>query len=200
MFAAVAFLGLTSGVCQAAPPKPAPAVFVTRNYGITFASPIGTTYCPLPAGWIGSDHGTIVFLVPPGKCGGAGYPSNGRGFRPSDVRRIEVYYGYALDDAELSPAPCDRIGTTRLFGVDHAICETRDRMTIRQTVRAGYLLDEKSEVSITLVTTAERLAQDCVPFQQLVTSVRACSSKSRVSVRKETKFGTGPACPEGTFY
>ena len=74
----------------------APPVYVSPNYNLSFRSPPGAYYCPLPKGWVGSDHGTILFLQRPARCGGAGYPSSSRGFEPAGLSRIDVYYGYRL--------------------------------------------------------------------------------------------------------
>jgi hypothetical protein len=67
------------GETLSAHPLPVPALYVTKNYGLMVRVPPRRTYCPLPADWVGSDHGTTVFLVPPADCAAtAGYPSTAR--------------------------------------------------------------------------------------------------------------------------
>ena|SRR5215472_294217 len=53
---------------QTQPPLPAPGLYVTSNYGLMAKIPKGLTYCPLPEGWEGSDHGTVLFIEPPSGC------------------------------------------------------------------------------------------------------------------------------------
>ena len=55
-------------------PIPTPPIFVTPVYALTFRSPSATTICALPVDWTGSDHGTVMFLLPPKQCGGARFP------------------------------------------------------------------------------------------------------------------------------
>src|SRR5271156_6676533 len=85
-------------------PTPAPSLYVTENYALTFRTPPHTTICALPDSWVGSDHGTVIFLAPPRSCGRPGFPSSSRGFR-GNVPRIEVYYAYRVEE---TPAPSCR--------------------------------------------------------------------------------------------
>ena len=64
-------------------PRRAVGDFTSSNYAITFKAPDYTYYCPLPDGWEGSDHGTILFLASPSACYGAGYPSSVADLNPA---------------------------------------------------------------------------------------------------------------------
>jgi hypothetical protein len=179
-------------------PKPAPPVFVTSNYGLTFKTPPGSFYCPLPDDWVGSDHGTVVFLASPGVCGGAGYASSSRNFL-GDVPRIEIYYGYWFGDEERSP-PCNTAGTAKLLSEAHPLCrEDKDaRVNIRVWTR--YMADSSAEVVVTLVTEPGRLHRDMATLITLTNSMRTCSFVW-TEHGKKLATGKGPRCPqEGTHF
>lgn len=89
-------------------PIPTPPIFVAGDYALTFRAPPNTTTCPFPADWVGSNHGTVVFLRPPKGCGGVGYPSSSRSFS-ENVPRIEVFHAYWIGDPGTGPKPCRRV-------------------------------------------------------------------------------------------
>ena len=186
----------------AAAPKAAPLRFTTQLYALTMLSPANGSYCPLPPDWVGSDHGTIVFLERPRVCGGAGYPSSGRGFRPANAPRIEVYYAYWMEEDEPPPPPCHRVGDVRLFSRLHPICQAHDDGMITQTVQGRYRADIESQVILTLVTTPDRLGRDGAAFRRMVESIRTCKATWHDAGHKSKGFtiGTGQPCPAGTFY
>jgi hypothetical protein len=205
MILALAFPVLMLATAGASAPAPAPAQFVSFNYAITFASPKTASYCPLPADWVGSDHGTILFLEPPEACGNAGYASSGRSFTP-DAPRIEVYYGYAFppEDGD-PPKPCARHGTSRLFGADRPLCGLQTRGMSVFWVSATYEGNTK-EAAFTLVTTQARLPGDLARFRALTASARGCTA-SYVPLDEGGKplgpaeqNGCGPPCPPGSFF
>jgi len=181
-------------------PEPVPPIFVSDTHGLTFSPPKGSTYCPLPSDWVGSDHGTIIFLEPPRTCGGAGYPSSSRGFQPFNTPRIEVYYSYW--DAEDAPAPpsCNPVGDAELFGHDQPVCSARTGALVEKTVRATYMADSESHVVITLVTTANRLQRDTIVFQDMVKTIQTCSSDFRTNNGKSFTVGIGRTCPKDGRY
>jgi len=180
-------------------PKPAPPIFVTSNYGLTFKAPPGSFYCPLPDGWVGSDHGTTVFLQSPEACGGAGYASSSRNFL-GDVPRIEIYYGYWFADEERAPPPCDMAGRTKLLSEPRPLCREDKDTRVNIRVWARYMADSPAEVVVTLVTEPGRLDRDIATLITLTVSMRTCSF---VWTEHGKKFatGTGPSCPEdGTHF
>ena len=189
------------------PPKRATGDFTSTNYAITFKAPENAFYCPLPKDWVGSDHGTVVFLAPPKACYGAGYPSSGRGFEPGDLPRIEVFYAYDLDDPESGhkPPPCNAAGTTLLFGKAASLCqETKDGLTII-TADGRYTADQPALLSATLVVSAADAPRFLPTFKAVLASIHPCRDKWEAAdehgkTLKSGYIGHGPACPNGQWY
>ncbi len=180
-------------------PLPAPPVYVTENYTLTFRPPAGVTYCPLPKGWVGSDHGTVLFLVPPERCGGAGYPSNGREFSPN-VPRIEVFYGY-WDADDMTPPACPQpIGATVLMGQDRPLCRAKADGMETVSVRAEYSNDSPAAVTFTLATTPERFDKDLEILRDMVASARTCQASIPVLDRPPLIWESGKPCPSGRWF
>lgn len=178
--------------CLAGPPKPAPAAYATPNYALTFQVPPGLTYCPMPADWVGSDHGTTLFLTPPKACGGVGLPSGGRGFTPARTPRIEIYYGWRSEDDPARPCRRPR-GTVRFFGGRATLCRVRRDGLAGVELHARYRLSSSdAEAVFTLLTMRRRLARDLERFEALAQSARAC-----VPEGAEKGFGSGAPCPPG---
>ena len=174
--------------------RPLPAVkpYVSENYGVAFEPPPGLTYCPLPANWVGSDHGTDLFLTPPSDCGGAGFPSSGRAYDP-DVPRIFLYYGWALDEGE-GVRKCDGrpLNGLRLFGHLAKGCRTDKGEIVSIEIRAMHqALGNPVEVSLTLGTTHARLQHDFAIFKQLAAATKACKPDWA------TSSSPAPSCPKG---
>lgn len=195
----IALLSLAPAALPAAPPRPAPRVYATHQYVLTFRTPPGATYCPLPAGWIGSDHGTTVFLERPRDCGeGAGYPSTSRSFAPGNVARINLFYVYRPVDP-MPPVRCRRVGRLVLLGRVRPLCRTEEGGMIRISVGAPYRADIAAEATMTLVTRPARLAGDLATFRRVAASLRTCRATWRER-RRPFSFGSGPPCPRvGTF-
>jgi hypothetical protein len=191
---AVCLAAAGAAPATAEPPRRTPSQFATGQHGLTFRVPRGTTYCPLPRGWIGSDHGTVIFLERPRDCGGAGYPSSGRGFDPGNVARINVYYSYWMGEDEPPPAPCHQVATVRMLRRMRPVCQSREAGQIVWEVSARYRADLESEAVLRLVTRPERLSLDAPLFRALVASLRTCSEVWR-NGRKSFVVGVGPRCP-----
>ena len=179
----------------AAGPKPAPARYATGNYGLTFSVPRGATYCPLPRNWVGSDHGTTLFLERPRRCGGAGFPSSSRGFAPETVARIDIYYGFSFGD-DAPRLACHRVGTIAFLGGTRPICETREGGGVVRSVTGLYdSVGAEAEAVVTLVSRPERLSRDMVAFRALARSLWACNGGWR---RPDgSLMGKGRPCPKG---
>ncbi len=198
------WIGLAGGrlfmsVAWANGPLPAPAQYTTHNYGLTFATPAGSTYCPLPQGWMGSDHGTVLFPVRPRACAGAGYPSSGRGFSPTSTPRIEVYYAYWMGEDEPKSPPCHVDGWTSLMGRRRAICLGHRDGMITEAVSARYSAD-LDRVTVTLVTVPARRERDLAAFDSLTASVQSCATHFTGGAGKTVVSGTGQACPVGGWF
>ena len=181
---ALAIICLAASPLLAAQPRPAPPVYATANHGLTFRTLPGMTYCPLPTGWVGSDHGTILFLDRPRRCGGAGYPSGSRDFEP-EVARIEVYYGYAFEEASRRPRCAG--ARLRFFGAWRRLCTERQGGMIRASLHATY--GSGREADLALVTRQARLATDLRIFRRLAATVRSCSGE-----------GPGTRCPRVPWF
>jgi hypothetical protein len=178
-------------------PIPAPKAFASEQYGLTFQTPRDGSYCALPADWSGSDHGTVIFLAPPKKCFGAGYPSSGRGF-DGNVPRIEVFYAYdvADDDEASKPPPCKTIGRVRFLGEVRRLCEKSSRQGVQVSVSAKYSADQPAETTLTLLTSHAHLADHLSKFKKLLESTTTCSATWHDDKGgKPFTTGSGPACP-----
>jgi hypothetical protein len=178
-------------------PKLAPAQFTTDQYGLTFHVPNRATYCPLPKDWVGSDHGTVVFLERPTRCGGAGYPSSGRGFDPGDASRFELFYAYWMGEDEPPDPPCHRVGRTLFMGKNRPICESREGGVITRTISARYFTDIEAKAYFSLVTRPQRLSTDMAAFRSAAASFRTCTAIWHDPQHKTKDFttGHGPLCP-----
>ena len=198
--ALLAWLMLGS-VAWAGGPKPAPPVFVSVNYALTFRSPPNAMICPLAPDWVGTDHGTTIFLAPPGDCGGAGFASSNRGFSNTPPR-IEVYYQYWLHDPNTPPPRCRRtVGSIKLIGKARPLCRAKDNGTLELSASAAYSADARAWVLVSLVTTPDRLKADTAALRNLAASVKPCRQTWSTTDGRSGVFGTGAACPaDGVFF
>jgi len=162
-------------------------------------APARTTYCPLPPGWEGSDHGTVIFLEPPRYCAGVGYPSSSRDFGPN-VPRFEVYYGNALEEYEAKPPKCFRAASLMLLGAARALCRAPDRDRLVLWSRATYPAISTAELVLTLVTTPDRLTRDLSRFRKFAATVHSCREFDRRLRGKASRWGVGAPCPKGDWY
>ncbi|MDB5710916.1 MAG: hypothetical protein JWL96_2986 [Sphingomonas bacterium] len=197
----IAALLMLLGATTGPPPERAtPPVFVTVNYGLTFRAPPGSYYCPLQPDWVGSDHGTVIFLDRPKMCDGAGGVSNYRGFLPVNVPRIEVFYAYALDPEDRLPPPkCVSAGRVVLFGAPRKLCVERHHGVSTYHVEADYRFDSTGTLEVTLVTDDRRRRGDLTMLRRFLSSVAACHSKTwHRERRRDGNFLAN--CPEGDWY
>lgn len=182
-------------------PIPTPPIFVAGDYALTFHTPPDTTTCALPADFVGSNHGTVIFLQPPKDCGGVGYPSSSRSFS-ENVPRIEVFYAYWLGDPGTGPKPCHRvIGRIQFIAKARKLCQTDQGQDLRISVSARYTADIPAWVELTLVTTPRRLDADLKTFRELAGSVTPCKVSWSSSDGRSGSYGVGQMCPaEGRFF
>jgi hypothetical protein len=183
-------------------PLPTPGAFVSEQYGLTFRTPPHSSFCTLPADWVGSDHGTVIFLARPKRCFGAGYPSSGRGFS-GDPPRIEVFYGYDTsdDEADQKPPPCKEIARAMFLNAVRPLCSALSRRGVAVSVSAKYQADVAAEASLTLVTSRARLKGDLSTFRTLLQSARTCTAAWHDDRGgKPFSTGTGPPCPDDALF
>ncbi len=195
MIAALVLASTLAGKGGTVSPRPAPPIYVSGNYALTFRSPAHVAYCPLPDDWVGSDHGAVIFLKSPRQCGGSGFPSSARGFLPSDTPRIEVYYGYRFDEDERSPKVCHRSGFIRLDGQRRPLCQGREGRMTTFEADAPYEADQPAEVDLRLVTTPSREARDLAVLMRMAASVRGCAYPG-----SSPPMGSGAPCPKGAWF
>lgn len=190
-------LAMAAAISAVSSPRPTPSAFVSEQYGLTFRTPPSSTYCALPKDWVGSDHGTVIFLAPPKRCYGAGFPSSGRGF-DGNAPRIEVFYGYDLaeDEEDQKPPPCKEVGRVVFLGKPRPLCRTSSRQGIEVAVSAKYLADQPAETILTLVTSRARLEADLHKFEALLQSARTCTATWHDDKGgKPFTTGSGLPCP-----
>jgi hypothetical protein len=182
-------------------PQKAPPVFASFNYTLTFATPPGSTYCPLDPNWVGSDHGTVVFLTPPQSCDDTGYTSNARGFVTASVPLINVYYGFDMGEDNPPSRVCHKIGEALIFGQNSPICRDLERGQLNFWVSSTYHNDGKIDVTVALSTTESRAAKDIETLKRLTASMRTCTETDTASNGKPITFGSGPDCHKtGQFF
>jgi hypothetical protein len=197
--APLAALLLSNAPAAPSRPLPAPAQFVSGLHALTFHTPAKSTYCPLAADWVGSEHGTTIFLTPPRRCGGAGFASSSRGW-DGEAARIDVYYGYWMGEDISAAPPCRRFGSVRLFGKDRPLCREKGKALVFDAT-ARFTGDGDSEIVLTLSTTPNRLTADLATFRAMAASVRTCRGMSHSydlkghETGKPEPIGHGAPCP-----
>ncbi len=207
MTLSIGLAGRCSGSSQAEVPqleeiqasRAAPQVFATRNYALTFRVPPHAFYCPLPESWAGSDHGTVIFLESPGKCGGNGYTSSSRGFE-RDVARVEIYYELDLSEDDGSPVArprCEAFAHWRFLTRRTAICKTTEDESIILTAEAKYMTYARARAVFRLVTSASRFTNDVATFRTLVAAASQCCVVWKHEDGRTERYGTGHPCPSG---
>ncbi len=180
---------ITPAAFAATSPRPAPRLFITGNHGVRFTVPGGLYYCPIPDGWVGSDHGTVLFFTPPRACDDR-----------ADTPSISVYYGYNVpeyDHGDGQPRPprtdeeARRDSCTggeiappfRLLGHTVMGCESQAGTRIAISVTALYVLDTDAEdppdpdhiLTVSLSTRIDRQARDLRTFRSLLAGITICT-------------------------
>jgi hypothetical protein len=196
----------------AAQPAPAPALYVTQNHGLAMRVPPGLTYCPLPPGWVGSDHGTVIYLAPPQSCLD----------RPQPGPAIRLFYGYNAAEYEHPDGSVAASATPpeeAVHGCGAARASLPPGLTLLGKAASGCRHDAGGTVSIevasvydlvpgqgafaplpdhtlrvTLLTTPGRLTRDLAVFRRSRDSIRVCTPGwiPRQPGRD--------ACPEGEWW
>lgn len=188
------FFALAAAVLDAA--VGAPPVFVSEK-AVTFRSPHGVFICPLPKDWVGSDHGTTLFIERPKSCSPQGYPSSGRNFRGgAATRRIEVYYGYWMGEDEPHYV-CHRRGNLMFMGKNRPLCRSMNHGVVTLWSQGRYEADTEAEISVSIVTRQSTMANDLKLFRSWAATVRPCRVHWSDSDGKRGAYGPPPDCPKG---
>ncbi len=167
--------------------RPAPPAYVTPNYGVRLALPPGLSYCPLPADWVGTDHGPMLYLRRP-DC------------RDPKGRRIGVDYEHnvaehdyggpedrpARTDAELRRTDCPSLRPAvpvRLLGRRVLPCVEVAGGWLTVTAAAVYDIERDGTeppgftLAVRLVTTPRYLAADLAAFRRVVAGASICTPR-----------------------
>ena len=114
--------GLSAAVAAQSAAKPAPNLYVTRNFGLMMKVPAGISFCALPKKWSGVEEGTVLFLEKPSSCLPPGRSSIMRpisGFVPSITLRYQANRGRndAYDGSIPQPLTSEAICPAILCGL-----------------------------------------------------------------------------------
>ena len=197
-------------------PRPAPPLFVSQSAGVIAVIPPGLTYCPLPATWTGSDHGTEVYLTPPARCGvPRTYASSSR-LSGSFAPAVAIFYGRNVafvprsgrDDsppetnAELAGLVCGDDDTPlppgiTLLGAPAAGCRVDEdggvdfRATAVYAAAAAPGARPDRILIVSLDTTPDRVASDLPVFRRIAGGIQVCGPPAEgAGARRER-------CPAG---
>jgi hypothetical protein len=194
------------------PAQPTPQLYVTTNYGLMAKIPNGLTYCRLPDGWTGSDHGTVLVLDPPSGCiPSHSYPSSDRP-TPEFVPAISLYYEHNVADierangdsspprtsAEYVKQSCEKpyaripAGLT-LLGRPGVGCRRDDGDRV-EIAMAALFWSGREGVIVTLSTTLERLSRDSHMLARVTSGLSVCKPEWDKSTRRV------PACPDAPWW
>ncbi len=187
----------------ALPAEPAPRIYMTPNYGLLMKVPAGYFHCPLPDGWIGTDHGTNLFFTRPAQCDAASGPHIAIDYEHNvaEIVRADGTEGPPRTALEFARLEC-RGGAIlltglHLLGAPAAACRGRDGAI--QSFAAVYDLgprpaDEDAPaytLSVSLVTTPARRAGDERALLRLIRGISVCTPDWAVA------FHGRAACPAG---
>jgi hypothetical protein len=193
-------------------PQPAPRLYVTSNYGLIAKIPNGLTYCRLPEGWVGSDHGTVLFLKPPSGCiPSHSYPSSSRPtteFAPA----IDLYYEHNVAEidrgkgesspprtsAEYAQQSCDKPYLRippglKLLGKPAVGCRRDDGDRVDIALAALYWSGNEGLI-VTLSTTRGRLSHDLPMLAKVASAISVCKPNWDKSKRAL------PTCPDAPWW
>ncbi len=167
------------------PAQRAPQRYVTPNFGVRLALPGGLFYCPLPNGWVGTDHGPTLYLARPDCTDPAGphiavdYEHNvaEHDFGDREERPARTY-------AELRRFECaGRAGrAVPLLGRRVAPCVEARPNAVSVTAWAVYDLEPPERwrdrgaqtLAVILATTPRRLAADMIMFRRVAAGASVC--------------------------
>jgi len=188
------------------PPKPAPQDFVSHKTGLAMKFPSGLSYCPLPKDWSGEDEGTVVFLDAPSGCMKPIDSTTTRpiaGFAPSIT--VRYHANSTRDDAfdgkipasetseEFARQFCSGAAVSqdfKLFGQPAVVCKSEMHSNRVKIVLMAVFNSARNNLTISLVTTHDRLAHDSQTLAAISSSITTCQVASSKG-KKEEK-----ACPE----
>jgi len=191
-------------------PTKAPALFVSRQFGLALKVPSGLAICPLPRKWSGEEDGTVLFLSPPVACVDAPTsPSSTRptlGFTPYIQLRYRANTGrYDNYDGDIpSPRTSEDLARyfcptfvvspqVRLFDQPALTCRSELAGDKVRVVLMAVYASGRNVLLLTLLTTKERQAVDEKVLANMAAGVTTCRTAA------ESKEDM-PVCPNGTAW
>jgi hypothetical protein len=201
---------LSASVVAHSAAKPAPNLYVTRNFGLMMKVPAGISFCSLPKRWSGVEEGTVLFLEKPSSCLPPGRSSLMRpisGFVPSitlryhaNRNRNDAYDGsipQPLTSEEFAQQFCAGSFVSpdlRLFDQGAFTCRN-DLPDNKVRVALMAVFDSaRNNMILILQTTPDRLTNDTRMLGKLASSITACQA----SPSKEK--GAAVVCPKGNWW
>jgi hypothetical protein len=191
------------------PPKPAPRIYVSREFGLMMTVPPGLSYCALPKKWSGTEEGTVLFLEPPSACldmqSGSSTVRPIAGFVPS----ITVHYRanrerYDNFDGAIPKAPSSKElarqfcpeplhdSELKLFGQPAFGCRSDQSGNKVKIVLFALYGPEHNILTVSLLTTQERLDAGMQMLGKISSSINACDPE-----KKQTDIS---ACTRGSTW
>jgi len=201
---------LSASVAAQSAVKPAPNLYVTRNFGLVMKVPAGISFCPLPKKWSGVEEGTVLFLEKPSACLPPGRSSVMRpinGFVPSITLRYQANRSRndAYDGAIPQPLTSEEFAQQfcagpfmspdlRLFDQPAVSCRAELPGNKIRIALMAVFDSARTNMVLSLVTTPDRLTDDTRILGKLASSITTCHAASG-----KKKSGAA-VCPKGDWW
>lgn len=189
------------------PPKPAPPVYVTSQFGLAVQIPKGLSYCPLPKYWSGTEDGTVLFLDSPADCvenpTGASSTRRTSTFVPYVALRYRRNVGRKDNFDEVPPAQstmelaeqvCARPEVSaqfKLLGQPAVSCRSELSGDNVRLVLLSLFDSRKKLLLLDLHTTRQRLTADTKILEALAAAVTECKPTAASNASEKV-----PPCPD----
>lgn len=201
---------LSASVSAQSAAKPAPNLYVTRNFGLMMKVPAGISFCSLPKKWSGVEEGTVLFLEKPSSCLPPGRSSVMRpinGFVPSITLRYQANRGRndAYDGSIPQPLTSEEFAQQfcagafvspdlRLFDQGAVTCRAELSGNKIRIALMAVFDSARTNMVLSLLTTPDRLTDDTRMLGKLASSITAC----HVPSGKEKHAAA--VCPKGNWW
>lgn len=190
--------------------KPAPNLYVTRNFGLMMKVPAGISFCSLPKKWSGVEEGTVLFLEKPSACLPPGRSSVMRpisGFVPSITLRYHANRSRndAYDGSIPQPVTSEEFAqqfcagsfvspNLKLFDQGAFTCRN-DLPDNKVRIALMAVFDSaRSNMILILQTTPDRLTDDTRMLGKVASSIATCH------VASGKKKRGAAVCPKGDWW
>lgn len=208
--ALVLLTSLSASMAAQSAAKPAPNLYVTRNFGLMMKVPAGISFCELPRKWSGLEEGTVLFLEKPSSClppGGSSVMRPISGFVPSITLRYhanrsrnDAYDGsipQPLTSEQFAQQFCAgsvvspdlRLFDQRAFTCRNDLPDNKVRIALMAVFDSA-----RNNMILILQTTPDRLANDKRTLGKLASSITACQASPGKAK------GAAVVCPKGNWW